>query len=49
LRIVISLTGEKAASYLITGPGWNGTVPAGLKALALPTSPKIIQDVVALI
>ena len=24
--------GEKAASYLITGPGWNGTVPPGAQA-----------------
>jgi hypothetical protein len=25
-------TGDKAATYLITGPGWNGTVPAGDEA-----------------
>ncbi|OHC27391.1 MAG: hypothetical protein A2Y50_04070 [Pseudomonadales bacterium RIFCSPLOWO2_12_59_9] len=23
-------TGEKAANYLVTGPGWQGTVPAGM-------------------
>jgi hypothetical protein len=30
-------TGEKAAAYLITGPNWKGTVPAGLKQIKSPT------------
>jgi hypothetical protein len=30
-------TGEKTASYLITGPGWSGTVPAGLKQIKCAT------------
>ena len=29
--------GEKAANYLITGPGWNGTVPTGMKQIKSPT------------
>jgi hypothetical protein len=35
-------TGEKAASYLITGPGWNGTVPAGLKQIESATRYMVI-------
>ena len=27
----------KAANYLITGPGWKGEVPAGMKHISLPT------------
>ena len=30
-------TSEKAASYLITGPGWNGTIPSGLKQIKSAT------------
>jgi hypothetical protein len=29
-------TGTQAGDYLITGPGWKGTVPAGLKQIASP-------------
>jgi hypothetical protein len=29
--------GEAAAKYLITGPGWNGTVPAGMKQIKAAT------------
>jgi hypothetical protein len=29
--------GEKAATYLITGPGWNGTVPDGMKQIKSAT------------
>jgi hypothetical protein len=29
-------TGTQAGDYLITGPGWKGTVPAGLKQVASP-------------
>ena len=35
-------TGEKAASYLITGPGWTGTVPAGLKHIKSATRYMVI-------
>ena len=31
-------TGTKAQKYLITGPGWKGTVPAGVKQYKSPTS-----------
>ncbi len=30
-------TGEKAATYLITGPGWQGEVPEGMKQIKSPT------------
>lgn len=30
-------TGEKAATYAITGPGWSGTLPDGVKELKSPT------------
>lgn len=30
-------TGEKAATYLITGPGWRGAVPAGMTQIKSPT------------
>jgi hypothetical protein len=29
--------GGKAAKYLLTGPGWEGTVPAGMKQIKFPT------------
>jgi hypothetical protein len=29
--------GEAAAKYLITGPGWNGTVPSGMKQIKAAT------------
>ncbi|WP_363347706.1 DUF1254 domain-containing protein [Methylocystis echinoides] len=31
-------SGEKAQTYLISGPGWKGKVPAGLKHVESPTS-----------
>lgn len=31
-------TGTKAQKFLITGPGWTGTVPQGMKQLASPTA-----------
>lgn len=31
-------TGTKARSFLITGPGWNGKVPAGLTEVKSPTA-----------
>jgi len=30
-------TGGKAANYLVTGPGWAGQVPAGMKQIKSPT------------
>jgi hypothetical protein len=32
------LTGTQAGDYLITGPGWKGTVPQGLKQIAAPSN-----------
>jgi hypothetical protein len=29
-------TGTRAGDYLISGPGWHGTVPAGLKQIVAP-------------
>jgi hypothetical protein len=31
-------TGDKAAKYAITGPGWSGTLPAGVTEYKSPTS-----------
>lgn len=31
-------TGTKAQTYAITGPGWKGTLPAGVKELKSPTA-----------
>jgi hypothetical protein len=31
-------TGDKAQTYVITGPNWRGTLPSGLKQLASPTN-----------
>jgi hypothetical protein len=31
-------TGDRAQKYLISGPGWKGAVPAGMKKLASPTN-----------
>lgn len=31
-------TGDKAQKFLITGPGWSGTVPQGMKQLTSPTN-----------
>jgi uncharacterized protein (TIGR03000 family) len=31
-------TGDKAQTYAITGPGWKGTVPEGVKELKSPTN-----------
>lgn len=32
------ITGQKAQTYAITGPGWSGTLPEGVKELKSPTS-----------
>jgi hypothetical protein len=34
--------GGKAANYLITGPGWNGTVPTGMKHIPMATPYMVI-------
>jgi hypothetical protein len=34
--------GGKAANYLITGPGWKGTVPAGMKQIPVATRYMVI-------
>lgn len=31
-------TGTKAQTYVITGPGWKGTLPAGMKEFKAPTN-----------
>ncbi len=31
-------TGTKANNFLITGPGWEGTAPSGMKQIKLPTN-----------
>ena len=31
-------TGTKAGDYLITGPGWKGTVPQGMKQISSPNN-----------
>jgi hypothetical protein len=33
----IRTAGGKAENYLITGPGWNGTVPTGMKQIPIAT------------
>lgn len=35
-------SGGKAATYLITGPGWHGKVPAGMKQIKCPTRYMVI-------
>ena len=34
--------GGKAANYLITGPGWKGTVPEGMKHIPIATRYMVI-------
>ena len=35
-------TGTQAGSYLITGPGWQGQVPAGLQQISSPNNAVIV-------
>ncbi len=35
-------TGTQAGDYLITGPGWNGTVPQGVKQISSPKNSVLI-------
>src|SRR5690606_199319 len=34
--------GDEPATYLLTGPGWNGEVPAGMKQIKSPTKYMLI-------
>jgi len=38
----IRTAGGKAANYLITGPGWNGAVPTGMKHIPMATRYMVI-------
>jgi hypothetical protein len=35
-------TGTQAGDYLITGPGWNGQVPGGMKQIASPNNSVLV-------
>ena len=35
-------TGTKAGSYLITGPGWKGQVPDGMKQVSSPNNSVLV-------
>lgn len=35
-------TGTKAGDYLITGPGWSGTVPAGMTQISSPNNEVLV-------
>lgn len=35
-------TGEKASTFLVTGPGWNGQVPKGMKEVKSPSKYMLI-------
>ncbi len=35
-------SGERAMTYLFTGPGWEGTVPEGMTHLSFPTRHMVI-------
>jgi hypothetical protein len=35
-------TGTQAGNYLITGPGWNGRVPGGMKQIASPNNSVLV-------
>ena len=35
-------TGTKAGEYLITGPGWKGTVPQGMKQISSPNNSVLV-------
>jgi hypothetical protein len=35
-------TGTQAGDYLITGPGWQGTVPQGMKQMASPNNSVLV-------
>ena len=35
-------TGSQAGDYLITGPGWNGSVPQGMKQISSPNNSALL-------
>lgn len=35
-------TGPKAGDYLLSGPGWTGTVPNGMAQISLPTDSALV-------
>ena len=35
-------TGTQAGDYLITGPGWNGQVPGGMKQISSPNNSVLV-------
>lgn len=35
-------TGTKAGDYLITGPGWRGQVPSGMKQISSPNNSVLV-------
>jgi hypothetical protein len=35
-------TGTQAGDFLITGPGWKGTVPQGMKQIASPNNSVLV-------
>ena len=35
-------TGTKSGDYLITGPGWSGTVPQGMKQISSPNNSVLV-------
>ena len=35
-------TGSQAGDYLITGPGWNGSVPQGMKQISSPSNSALL-------
>lgn len=40
--IGVNTSGAKAMTYLFTGPGWKGTVPAGMTQISFPTRYMVI-------
>jgi hypothetical protein len=38
----VNTSGAKAMTYLFTGPGWKGTVPAGMTHISFPTRYMVI-------
>jgi hypothetical protein len=35
-------TGSQAGDYLISGPGWKGNLPAGMKQIAIPDNQVLV-------
>ncbi len=41
-RVGVNTSGSMAMTYLFTGPGWKGTVPAGMTHISFPTRYMVI-------